>query len=578
MPGNYEKLKSEYYTNFGGVNTKASKYVTGPQQTLDLVNYSLSDKVGALSTRPGTTFLIGTTFVGEIGGVYDFEKLSGESQTIFGANTNLFRVNGNTGTSIRSGLLNNGIFDFVTFVDRLFAANGQDFFKYDGTQSYNFSLPPGITLTATPAGVGGLTGFVQYAYGYLNESGYAGPAFNVVGVSLSTELSVDLTGFTAPTGFGITAIMLYQSLEGGDLLFHSFLPANTTNASITDLSTQDEVAPEYLFFTNAPQFLEIYQNRLFMGGFSNMPSTFYWSEIAEPEAIGVTSFAEVRTDDGDYLSAFKNSDSELLIWKTRSFHILRGIDARDFEVVEKSLEYGCLSNRAVATFEDSRVHFLDVKGICEYDKARVFVKSQSIDPLFLRMNTSAAYLSQMVHVKERSEVWTAIAVDGATFNNLVVCYNYLSDGFSFYDNLKIKSLGILRNLQNTQTVAYGDFSGTLHYFDGGLFRDTYGGFTTVVHWPFVSGKSGGFSTEKMFRRLWLDVDPDLGATHVFNVQMFANQGSTLALDREFITSSFQERMEFGIPAKSLSLRILNSQDMPHRINGYTFADRFLRDL
>jgi hypothetical protein len=579
LPGNFQKLKSEYYSNLGGVNTKASRYITGRQQALDLRNYSLSSRVGSLTSRCGSTFLIGSTFVGEIGGVYNFEQTTGVSQIIFGADTNLFRIQSGTGFGIRSGLLNNGIFDFVTFVDRLFAANGQDFFKYDGNQSYNFSLPPGPSLGIAATGSGGLTGFVQYAFGYENESGYAGPAINICGFSLSTEASVNLTGFTSPASFGISTIILYQSLEGGDFLEIAELPFATTAYSVTNIAdTQDIIAPEWLYFTNAPQFLELYNNQMFLGGFSAFPSTFYWSEIAQPEAIGATNFAEIRTDDGDHLSAFKNSDSELLIWKTRSFHVLRGTDPRDFEIVEKSLEYGCLSNRAVVTFENSRVHFLDIKGVCEYDKANVFIKSQPISPVFERMNPEAAYLSQMLYVKARNEVWTAIPVDGATYNNLIVVYDTLTDGWTFYDNLRIKSMGIIKNAENQELVAYGDFSGALHYFHDDLYRDSFSAFTTLVTWPFVSGKSGSFSTEKVFRRLWLDIDPTFGATHIFNVKMYADQGSSLALDRTMTISNFQERMEFGISCKSLSLQAICGQDIPNRINGYTFADRFLRDL
>jgi len=103
-----------------------------------------------------------------------------------------------------------------TFVDRLFASNGSEFFKFTGTDSYPFSMPSGNTLTAlTPGGAGAsMVGSYAYAYGFLNESGSFGGAIiplSVTGVSANEIL---LTGITTPAGFGITAVVIYRGIIG----------------------------------------------------------------------------------------------------------------------------------------------------------------------------------------------------------------------------------------------------------------------------------------------------------------------------------------------------------------------------
>lgn len=58
----YQKLKKESYSNVGGINTKASVYITGENDVLDLQNYDFSTP-GAWSKRPGyTTALTGNTY------------------------------------------------------------------------------------------------------------------------------------------------------------------------------------------------------------------------------------------------------------------------------------------------------------------------------------------------------------------------------------------------------------------------------------------------------------------------------------------------------------------------------------
>lgn len=138
----YQKLHQEHYTQFGGINNKASRYLTDQNEALQVINFDFS-RPGSLTKRPGTTLLYGTTLVGRIGGFYQFTKLSGASYLMISANTVMYAGDATSLNPVRSGLTSDGIFDFVTFVDRLFATNGSEMFKFTGTDSYPFSLQIG---------------------------------------------------------------------------------------------------------------------------------------------------------------------------------------------------------------------------------------------------------------------------------------------------------------------------------------------------------------------------------------------------------------------------------------------------
>lgn len=574
----YPKLKEERYSNFQGVNQKASKYITGPNQALSLTNLDLST-IGSLTKRPGTTQYIGSTLSGRIGAFYEFEKLDGSSYVITAANTNAYKVVGNSFSAIRSGLTDSGIFDFVTFVDRLFATNGSEFWKFDGVNSTYYSLPPGATPSAViPIGVGGVSGLLQYAWGWLNDAGYYGPATNFIDVSASGVGSLAVLPPSPPIGYGLSAAVLYRGYSGGP-----YFPIQqvTPNGFVAgNDSGQDPIfdfeAPDYLWFTMAPQSIELYNNQLFLIGFSGALSTFYYSDIGNPEGILPESFNEVRTNDGDFLTAGKAYYSQLVLTKNRSIHALAGEDPLNFSLREISDQYGCISKRAIVVWEQI-CWMLDEKGICEFDGSNVDIVSNQVEPIFRSMNLPVAReLAQMIHVKDRNEVWTAIPCNGASFLNCVVHYDYLAKGWWVSEGVNTSAMNVFQGYLEKRTVGFGDFSGALNYFGASFFNDNGRGMTCSVRFPFSSNQE--HSTEHFWRRLWLDLDPTVGVTKTITVNFYTNQGNSAVLTRTIVQSEFQNRIDYGISSKDLSPEFIFAADSPLRLNGYTLAHRFQRDV
>lgn len=582
----YEKLKEEHYSNLGGQNTKVSHYLTPEGAVLQLVNMDYT-RAGAWTKVPGTTIFTGATIAGAITGLFQFSRLNGASYVIASANTNIYTVTiGGAFVPFRSSLQNNSLFDFVTFVDRLFCANGNDFFKSDGASSSKYSLPPGSTLTLTPSGSGSFTGYFQYAYGYLNDRGYQGPVSAFQGISLAGSITLAITGFTTPSDYGITSIIIYRSEN--NLLANVFqigsIPAGGTLFGDNGLTLSSTINPPYIWFTLAPKYIKIFNNQLFMAGFSNALSTVWFSTIGEPEGVGITASFDVRTNDGDRITGFKNYQGQLMITKQRSFHTLSGDNPQNFTLQEQSDQYGCLSNRAMATFND-RFFFLDRKGIAEYNGANINIVSNPMESVFLRMNIPAALdMATMIHVKERNEVWTAFPVDGATLNNQMVVYDYFSNQWYERQGLNIGELALITSEKTYPTPFYGGYTGNIFSFGQSLCGDNGAAITCSVFTRFHSGDGTadvGQSTEKQFRRLWLDVDPlavSVGGTVSVTVKLFANQGvSTPVFTTAMYGATWQTRIDYGVSAKSLAYQFIHSSaTQTLRINGYTIAHRFQR--
>lgn len=579
----YPKQKSENYSNLGGINSKVSAYQTGPQEFLDLSNVDFT-KPGSLTKSPGTTQFVSATLAGRVGGLYEFQKLSGFSQVVVSANTNIYYINGNIFTAFNSGLLNNGIFSFVTFVDRLFSANGTDYFKYDGANVSKYSLPYGVTTNfgVTQLVGGGLpAGTYFVSYGYFNDRGYFGPGGPVNGLTISlngsTFGSILFYNMQTPSGYGISGIALYSSLPNLVNQYQATLiPANSTSFVLDAGAVLSSIPnPPYIHFTLVPRYLEIYNNSLLMSGFSGFLSTVFFSDVGEPEGVKPEFSFEVRTNDGDRVFGQKAYNGAAVIFKERSFHKLSGDNPDNYLLQEVSDQYGCLSHRAAVVWED-RLWFLDRKGICEYNGANVRIVSNKIEPIFQGMNIAAAKENAVaIHNRFRNELWFSIPCNGATLNNCTIVFDYVTQAWTKFEGYNASSLSFIKSTFTAQRAFFGSYSGSVFNFDDNIPNYAGQAMTCVIKPRFLGDL--GKSTQEQFRRLFLDTNIVSQGVSSIEVNFLQDYGASIVLTRHMGQAQFQSRIDFGISAKSLSFLMVHSNaSLPLVVNGWTVESRLQR--
>lgn len=323
----------------------------------------------------------------------------------------------------------------------------------------------------------------------------------------------------------------------------------------------------------SPRYLETYQNRMFAAGFSTMLSTVYFSDPIVSEGYRVDSNFEVRTNDSDYITAIKSYGTRMYIFKKGSFHCLIGDSPSNFSLQEVSLNYGCMNNRCVVVYEQIML-FLDRKGVMIYNGASLDTLSNKVQPIFDRMNYSAALdVALMVHDKLRNQVLIAIPVDGSTTNNLTVVYDYLAQAWTTYNGFIPSAFERAQGRNNTKNVFYGTPSGVVNWFGPSMLGDNSVGFTTYFKTRFLHDL--GESIEKQFRRLYLNMDT--GTTFVIPINFYQDYGSSTVYAATMVLNEFQKRIDYGIPAKSLAFEIFNLQtNSPLKIYGFTIESRFQR--
>jgi hypothetical protein len=697
------KLKSENYSNLGGINSKASPYTLGPQEFLDLQNFDFQTP-GSLSSRWGSTFGVGQTFAAPVHTIYEFAKTDGSSQIIVGhsggmwtgsttgqltgmsfaamsatigitgALTSWTYFSGNayststpTEASWGSGStgfradpltywihpqpISRGPTDFSTIGNLAYGANGSQFFKFDGTNAGRVGLPIPVQLGSTLVGssVGGLhfkqDGYATVFFGaFLSTSGQEGPRFPITGVN-----HVDLNGSTlvgaygstlisvrsniaTPLGFGITALNLYTfsstfvdlsvataGKSNVPLYYFSSVPTSgstittvtfgSTGAGLSSTAYADMIfnasaragnaldyqdasrsfgltltrvaGPEITNFVQTtaglPSIAENYANAMFIAGFTAQPSTFRYTEPGVTEDFPAENVGEVRTNDGDKITALKAFGPRLMIFKYRSTHQLTGDSSDNYNLSEVSSDYGCVNNRCVVTYTDLCA-FLDPKGLIIYNGAGLNLASFKIQPTIDRINQSAAATHAIVaHDKLRNQILVGVPLDGATLNNTTLVYDYVVNAWTRYAGFNPSAFATIKSNAPDETVWFGDYSGRVG-FQGASFANDFGvGFTCLLQTRFLSEL--GQSVEKQWRRLYVNVDETVGATVPLVIDFFRNYGATVALSRTMYSTPFQSRIDYGLSAKSLSFRLSESSATTQiKVHGYTIEYRYQRGV
>ena len=562
---------------------------------------------------------------------------------LFGSDSGVFSINGNIQGSTLSVWVTPQqtttptqlIWDHSEFRDSTYYSNGVSAWKSSAgnTVAYRFgmSTPPlisgsggsGLTVTATSAGTT-LTGTFVYAYAYLDSFGFVGRYGTPFIYSTAGVNSLTISGFTTfydvsptlydSTAFGATAYVIFRNRVSGfpstELISIGTIPIGATTFVDDDINTTNQysfyppfsatstddivpdldppIGPPY----NSPNYpnrigwtiSEVYQNRLWI---DSAPNVIAFSESEEMQNFLPENFRIISSNNFRFTS-FKTYNQSLMILCQKGIFRLTGDTPENFNVTEMSREYGCISDKSVVVFNE-RMWFLDYGAIIEFNGANFTNVGNRVDSYLKRMNVNVAYRRACaMHIPDRNEIWFAIPIDGATANNCMLVYDYLVDGWTTFTGTKLipTSLAslyatgstLLTYSQTTKNYYFGSIGGSIYLWGSSFLSDNGNGmtlsFTTKYH------NELGKSQTAQFRRFYLDIGGYTGATLTFGVQMYANY-STLAVSATAAINiaQWQERIDFGVPAKSLSFKVSHgSTTGTLSIGGYSVEYRFQRSV
>lgn len=225
--------------------------------------------------------------------------------------------------------------------------------------------------------------------------------------------------------------------------------AKWTGSTWTDIKTlstggvamESAVANNLIYFTNGTdtvfkwdgttatdvaavptgKYIDHIHNRFVVAGKSSNPSRLYFSDVADYETWGATSYLDIDLDAGGIITGVKVAQDRVFIFKSNGVYTWDGIATISSSVV-KVANKGCVSHRSIVVLPDETLMYLAQDGI--YNLAYSFGAtklSQKIQPTFEAFESDL--FSNACGVYYNNKYWLAFTGDNGTYNDTVLAFD-----------------------------------------------------------------------------------------------------------------------------------------------------------
>jgi len=235
------------------------------------------------------------------------------------------------------------------------------------------------------------------------------------------------------------------------------------------------------------------------------PSTLRWSESFDPEDWPVINNWDVRKGDGDEITCLVKFVDDLLVFKNRSLHALKGTSLDDFSIQEISPRIGCVGPRA-ATVHDLKVYFVSEYGLYVTNGLNTLNISDMVVP-----DTWESINKEYLHVAALATwndlIWIALPTGTSNYNNLVLIYDPKKQAFWPMSDMGASCYAYYNDGTGTGVKLYAGSptDGYVKIQDQG---DEDCGTAISAYWRGKYFDMGAPEVEKKARKLYMQDSPD----------------------------------------------------------------------
>lgn len=389
----------------------------------------------------------------------------------------------------------------------LFAVNGTDMKKTDGTTVYNFGISPMAAPTVTDSGVSGNPSGIYHfsTVPYNANTGHPG--------SSSVDAQVSVTGhkitvsWTFPTDPQVTHVRVNVFKESLSTQFFQLIGTDVTpapdpttggyTASTTSITVNVTDADINNLLLKAPSLTEnnpppTGTKAIFYHGsrmFATDGSYLYFSKVDDPESFDpANDYEPVNTQDGQQIVAMATLvDQHLVIFKDRSSYILIGPDdPNTWEIQELDILIGCTSLRSIV-FTEGSIWWEAIQGLMRlvYTGPYTISRPQRMDSPNINeriegLNDANIGMTCAAYDIAQQRLMFAVPQAFETVNNIILPFNNRLNLFEdIWDPHEVAALGTFI-VGGQPVVMLGSYQGRLFemwqlpYLDGVRATDNSG--------------------------------------------------------------------------------------------------------
>lgn len=484
----------------GPLNMRDDEFVLGaerPGTLVDLLNMDYD--LNGLVTRGGYTAYGAAIAAGKpVMSTYRYAKRDGTDILLAVCGTTLWKEGGTPGVfaSIRAGIVDGALWDFVTLADLCFGIDGSaaDAIKYDGTTVYPMAITaPTAGPSVALSGAGALTGAYQYKVTFVSKWG---GETNPGQASAPITASANQIGLSAIPigGADVAERRLYRTLAGGSVYYLLATITNNTATVYTDNTSDINLSadPEPIDHDPPPNghMMAVWKEYLWMVDPAH-PTRIAHSHQSTPEIFNTDEalgfFVSVGLNDGEELIGIGTSKDALFAFKESSTWPITGDVPDDFktppEAINKSIG---LHHRTIGYLADGTMVGLHRSGVYRFNGYAFSLLSDrtedSVQKVIENLNPSRlAYARGYVDRRPgHYRYHLFITESGYSYNNKELVLDLLRDRWTVYDRA---ANGMVR-WNDSLLLASAKNDGLIHRV-GGL-NDNGAAITTRAEWPWWS--------------------------------------------------------------------------------------------
>ncbi len=212
------------------------------------------------------------------------------------------------------------------------------------------------------------------------------------------------------TGWSKTVPVMFETCVNYLVIFNGVdAPKKWDGTSVTALA-------------NAPaqgKYPVLHKEKVFCAN-TDHPSTILWSNSFEPETWPGVNYWDVKKGDGDEITCLFKYIGELIIFKRRSTHTLKGTSLDDFTLQELDSRVGAVGPRAVAQ-KDMYLYVVGEEGLYVFNGMKYTNLTNILIPkMWARVNQE--YLHKAAVGIWDDKIWFSLPIDGSSVNNIVLVF------------------------------------------------------------------------------------------------------------------------------------------------------------
>lgn len=416
---------------------------------------------------------------------------------------------------------------------------------------------------------------------YTQPTTYFAPNNTVIasGLATVTQTAHGLADNTVLTIIDVGA----TDIEQGISVQINYVDANTftyrieaadTTDTITYSKTQS-VGGGYIHMPNASWGV-YYQGRLIVPYESAGDDQFIFSDIFDSDTFDpIENEFQGGSGIGDKLVAFHPVLNDIgLVFNQNSIFLCRGISGslRDVSLNEITRELGCIARRSIVNvgpnviwLSYSGIHTLNITSEWNYLSTTVPL-SDPVDSIIQDINWQ--YASNAIAVYSNNRYFIALPYNGSTYNNVILVYNFLNQGWesidTFPDGIQISDL-VLGEENGKEFVYLLDQNGSIYRTDNnGSGLDYYYKDNGLLGSGIVDGQMitrqydfGSFD-DKKYKRFNMQIETSIALPELDVTPIYLNpdsEGTTSSYTSGGINNSFTKRGRLGKRAYGCSLKL-----------------------